>query len=91
MRVKAAHVRLCASRAFYIRVYPRETQEMVFDAHTRAFAFFGGVPLRGIYDNMRTAVDTIFTGKARTFNRLLLLMADHYLFTPTLPPGFDPV
>lgn len=83
MRVKAAHVRLCASRAFYIRVYPRETQEMVFDAHTRAFAFFGGVPLRGIYDNMRTAVDTIFTGKARTFNRRLLLMADHYLFTPT--------
>ncbi|MGN6893626.1 IS21 family transposase, partial [Neisseria sp. P0015.S009] len=34
-------------------------------------------------DNMRTAVDTIFTGKVRTFNRRLLLMADHYLFTPT--------
>lgn len=83
MRVKAAHVRLCASRAFYIRVYPRETQEMVFDAHARAFAFFGGVPLRGIYDNMRTAVDTVFTGKARTFNRRFLLMADHYQFTPT--------
>jgi transposase len=44
MRVKAAHVRLCASRAVYVRVYPRETQEMVFDAHQRAFAFFGGVP-----------------------------------------------
>ena len=31
MRVKAAHLRLCHSRRFYIRVYPRETQEMVFD------------------------------------------------------------
>ena len=33
MRVKVAHVRLCASRAIYVRAYPRETQEMVFDAH----------------------------------------------------------
>jgi len=44
MRVKVAHVRLCASRAIYLRAYPRETQEMVFDAHQRAFVFFGGVP-----------------------------------------------
>ena len=57
MRVKVAHVRLCASRAIYLRAYPRETQEMVFDAHQRAFVFFGGVPTRGIYDNMKTAVD----------------------------------
>jgi transposase len=33
---------------------------MVFDAHARGFAFFGGVPLRGIYDNMKTAVTTVF-------------------------------
>jgi len=46
MRVKVAHVRLCASRTVYVRAYPRETQEMVFDAHERAFVFFGGVPLR---------------------------------------------
>jgi transposase len=32
---------------------------MVFDAHARGFAFFGGVPLRGIYDNMKTAVTTV--------------------------------
>ena len=56
MRVKVAHMRLCASRAVYVRAYPRETQEMVFDAHARAFAFFGGVPLRGIYDSA-AAVD----------------------------------
>ena len=41
--VKVAHVRLCHSRMIFVRSYPRETQEMVFDAHDRAFAFFKGV------------------------------------------------
>ncbi len=51
--VKAAHVRLCHSRMLFVRAYPRETQEMVFDAHDRAFAFFRGTCTRGIYDNMK--------------------------------------
>ena len=38
--VKVAHVRLCHSRMLFARAYPRETQEMVFDAHDRAFALF---------------------------------------------------
>jgi hypothetical protein len=83
MRVKVAHMRLCASRAVFVRAYPRETQEMVFDAHARAFDFFGGVPTRGIYDNMKTAVTTVFTGKERVFNRRFLIMADHYMVEPT--------
>ena len=83
LRVKVAHVRLCASRAIYVRAYPRETQEMVFDAHARAFVFFGGVPTRGIYDNMKTAVTTVFTGKNRVFNRRFLVMTAHYMVEPT--------
>lgn len=83
MRVKVAHMRLCASRAVYVRAYPRETQEMLFDAHARGFTFFGGVPLRGIYDNMKTAVTTVFVGKERIFNRRFLVMADHYMVEPT--------
>jgi transposase len=51
--VKVAHVRLCHSRMMFFRTYPRETQEMAFDAHERAFAFFRGACTRGIYDNMR--------------------------------------
>jgi hypothetical protein len=47
----------------FVRAYPRETQEMVFDAHDRAFALFKGACQRGIYDNMKTAVETIFVGK----------------------------
>src|SRR5438132_399878 len=57
--VKVAHVRLCHSRMLFVRAYPRETQEMVFDAHDRAFALFKGTCGRGIYDNMKTAVASV--------------------------------
>jgi hypothetical protein len=80
--VKVAHVRLCHSRMPFVRAYPRETQEMVFDAHDRAFAFFGGACARGIYDNMKTAVDTIFVGKDRAYNRRFQQMCGHYLVDP---------
>ena len=42
VKVKVAHVRLCHSRMMLVRAYPRESREMVFDAHDRAFAFFKG-------------------------------------------------
>ncbi len=80
--VKVAHVRLCHSRMMFVRVYPRETQEMVFDAHDKAFAFFGGACTRGIYDNMRTAVDAVFAGKERRYNRRFQQMCGHYLVEP---------
>jgi transposase len=80
--VKVAHIRLCHSRMMLVRAYPRETQEMVFDAHDRAFAFFKGVCTRGIYDNMKTAVDTVFIGKDRKYNRRFLQMCAHYLVDP---------
>jgi transposase len=80
--VKVAHVRLCHSRMPFARAYPRETQEMVFDAHDRAFSFFKGACTRGIYDNMKTAVDTIFVGKERAYNRRFLQMCGHYLVDP---------
>jgi transposase len=82
-KVKVAHVRLCHSRMLFVRAYPRESQEMVFDAHERAFAFFHGTCARGIYDNMKTAVETVFLGKERTFNRRFLQMCAHYLVEPT--------
>src|SRR3954454_19888134 len=80
--LKVAHVRLCHSRMLFVRAYPRESQEMVFDAHARAFAFFKGACTRGIYDNMKTAVETVFIGKERQFNRRFLRMCGHYLVEP---------
>ena len=81
-KVKVAHVRLCHSRMMFVRAYPRESQEMVFDAHDRAFAFFKGTCQRGIYDNMKTAVETIFVGRERAYNRRFLQMCSHYLVEP---------
>jgi len=80
--IRVAHFRLAYSRKMFVVAYPRETQEMVFAAHVRAFAFFGGVPLRMIYDNPKTVVDAILVGKDRQFNRRFLAMASHYLFEP---------
>jgi len=75
--VKVAHVRLSHSRMPFVRAYPRETQEMVFDAHDKAFAFFGGACARGIYDNLKTAVDAVFVGKDRAYNRRFQQMRGH--------------
>jgi len=61
-KMLASHTKLCASRAFMLSGYSSQSHEMLFDAHTRAFAAFGGVPKRGIYDNMKTAVDKVSKG-----------------------------
>ncbi len=82
VKIKVAHVRLCHSRMLFVRAYPRESQEMVFDAHDRAFALFKGTCTRGIYDNMKTAVETIFAGKDRLYNRRFLQMCSHFLVDP---------
>jgi transposase len=80
--IKVAHFRLTYSRQCFVVAYPRETQEMVFDAHDRAFAFLGGVPQRMVYDNLKAVVDSILVGKERQFNRRFMVLANHYLFEP---------
>jgi transposase len=82
LMVKAAQMKLSHSRMPFVRTYFRETQELVFDAHDRAFAFYGGACRRGIYDNMKTAVEAIFIGKARQYNRRFLQMCSHHLIEP---------
>src|SRR3546814_2096581 len=54
LTIKAAHMKLSHSRMPFVRAYFRETQELVLDAHDKAFVFYGGVCRRGIYDNMKT-------------------------------------
>jgi len=81
-KVQVAHLKLCASRAFWLVAYPSQGHEMLFDAHTRSFAALGGIPRRGIYDNMRTAVDKVKKGKGRIVNARFSVMCHHYLFDP---------
>ena len=81
-RMQVSHLKLCASRAFWLVAYPSQGHEMLFDAHTRSFAALGGVARRGIYDNMRTAVDKVHKGKGRTVNARFAVMCAHYLYDP---------
>lgn len=81
-KLQVAHLKLCFSRAFWLTAYPSQGHEMLFDAHTRAFAALGGIPRRGIYDNMKTAVDKVNKGKGRIVNARFAAMCSHYLFDP---------
>ena len=71
--------------------YPRETQEIVFDAHERVFAFFKGACTRGVCDNSgrmlrirrgKMAVEAIFIGKDRRYNPRFLQMRWRHLVDP---------
>lgn len=81
-KLQVAHTKLSYSRAFIVRAYLLQTHEMLFDAHNHAFRVFGGIPGRGIYDNMRTAIDKVGRGKERDVNIRFMAMASHYLFEP---------
>jgi hypothetical protein len=50
---------------------PKEEGEFLLPLET--------APMRGIYDNMKTAVETIFLGKDRQYNRRFLQMCSHHL------------
>jgi transposase len=82
-KVQLAHMKLCASRAFWLAGYPSQGHEMLFDAHTRCLTGLGGVAGRGIYDNMKTAVDrTPRKDRGRVVNARFAAMAAHYRFEP---------
>ena len=79
-KLQVAHFKLCYSRAFILRAYLLQSHEMLFDAHYHGLTALGGVPERGIYDNMKTAVDKVNRGKARLINKRFQAMVSHYLF-----------
>ena len=82
IKLQVAHMKLSHSRAFLVRAYLLQTHEMLFDAHWHGFRVFEGIPSRGIYDNMKTAVDRIGVGKKRDVNARFLSMTSHYVFEP---------
>jgi len=82
-KIQLAHMKLCASRAFWLVAYPSQGHEMLFDAHTRCLTGLGGVARRGIYDNMKTAVDRVPRRDCpRVVNARFAAMTSHYLFDP---------
>jgi transposase len=81
-KLQVAHIKLSHSRAFLVRAYLLQTHEMLFDAHWHGLRVLGGVPERGIYDNMKTAVDRVGRGKERQINMRFQAMTNHYVFEP---------
>ena len=82
-KLMVAHFKLSYSRAFIVRAYPMPRHEMLFDAHNPAFLVLGGVPQRGIVDNMKTAVNRVGRGKLREVNARFQVMASHFLIETT--------
>ncbi len=82
-KLMVAHFKLSYSRAFIVRAYPMQRHEMLFDAHNPAFLVLGGVPQRGIVDNMKTAVNRVGRGKLREVNARFQVMASHFLIETT--------
>lgn len=68
------------SDAVYCQVFPRECTETFQEGHTRAFAFFGGVPAKIAYDNTKTAVAKIVGPRERELTREFLRLKSYYLF-----------
>jgi transposase len=58
-------LRLNYSKVRFVMGFPFQKQEAFFEGHNQAFRFFGGVPRRLTYDNLKTAVHKILTGHNR--------------------------
>ena len=68
------------SDASFVKTYPAETTEAFLDGHVSAFAFFGGVPLSILYDNLKLAVARILGDGKRVQTRAFTELQSHYLF-----------
>lgn len=75
------------SRGKYGEFLPRADLTSFLDAHQRAFAHFGGVPLECLYDNMKNVVKRRPGGEPE-WNETFYSFARHYGFAPRLCPPY---
>lgn len=73
-------MRLSASGKSFHRVYRNEAQQAFLDGHVRAFDYFGGVPGRVRYDNLKPAVVRVLKGRDRVESERFIAMRSHYGF-----------
>jgi len=74
-------MRLMYSSRDFVHLYEDCGQLSFLDAHVRAFAFFGGVAKRLVYDNLSAAVKRR-VGVDRELTDRFRALASHYLFEP---------
>jgi transposase len=73
-------LRLCYSKQPFVMAFPHQRQEAFFEGHAAAFRFFQGVPHRIWYDNLKTAVNRVLTGRDREEQNAFVGLRSHYLF-----------
>lgn len=78
--VQLFYMRLSYSRRMFMMAFPTQRQEAFLMGHVRAFAFFGGVPQRISYDNLKTAVLEILKGHTRREQAAFVQLRSHYLY-----------
>ena len=78
--VQIFYMRLCYSRKLFMMAFPAQTQEAFCEGHVQAFHYFGGVPHRITYDNLKAAVRKLLEGHARQEQVAFIALRSHYLF-----------
>ena len=73
-------MKLCYSKATFVYPYEKANLESFLDGHVRAFEYFGGVPRRIAYDNLKCAVIKVGKGKKRRLNKRFKELRAWYLF-----------
>ena len=73
------------SRALFLDFSLDQKMETFLGMHRRALEFFGGVPRKILYDNLKSVV-LHHIGSTVQFNPTFLGFAGHYLFEPTAAP-----
>jgi transposase len=73
-------LRLNYSKVRFVMAFPFQKQEAFFEGHNQAFCFLGGVPRRLTYDNLKTAVYKILTGRNRQEQESFKRFRSYYLF-----------
>jgi transposase len=68
------------SDAFFVMAFERECSESYWEAHSRAFDYFNGVPHRIRYDNTKVLVSKIIGPHERKLTDGFLKLQSHYLF-----------
>ena len=72
--------KLCYSKAEFIKVYPLQQTEFLFDGLLSAFIFYGGVPTKIIFDNLKPAVKKVLKGTERDLQDDFLRFKAFYCF-----------
>lgn len=72
--------KLCYSKGEFIKAFPQQKTEFFFDGLVSAFAFFGGVPKKIIFDNLKPAVKKVLKEQERELQEEFLKFKSFYCF-----------